>query len=270
MIRIVVALGVATLAGSASAQTAAGPAALGRMPTTPGAAGYMTDAARPDTYAILPPAPVAGTSRYEADRTIFLQTRRLKDASRWALAQNDVDQTRILHDLACAVGVELTEKNAPKTVALTRRINIDVRPAVNRPKDIYKRQRPYLIDEGPICVDKTDDLAKSADYPSGHNTWGWTIGLVMAELAPDRSTDILKRARAYGESRLVCGVHNLSAVEAGRLNASIVVAGLHGSPEFRKDMDVARTEIAAARRAGPAPDAAACAAEAKLIDEKLY
>jgi acid phosphatase (class A) len=92
----------------------------------------------------------------------------------------------------------------------------------------------------------------------------------MAELAPDRSTDILKRARAYGESRLVCGVHNLSAVEAGRLNASIVVAGLHGSPEFRKDMDVARTEIAAARRAGPAPDAAACAAEAKLIDEKLY
>jgi acid phosphatase (class A) len=265
MIRIVVALGFAALATSAATQTS-----LGGMKTPPNTAGYMTDALRPDTYTILPPAPVAGTSRYEADRTVFLQTRKLKDAPRWALAQNDVDQTKILRDLACAVGVELTEKNAPKTVALTQRINQDVRPAVNRPKDIYKRQRPYLIDEGPICVDKTDDLAKSADYPSGHNTWGWTIGLVMAELVPDRSTEILKRARAYGESRLVCGVHNLSAVEAGRLNASIVVAGLHGSPEFRRDLDAARSEIAAARKVGPAPDAAACAAETKLVDEKLY
>lgn len=265
MIRIVVALGLAALASSACAQTS-----LGRMTSAPGTTGYLTDASRPDTYAILPPAPVAGTSRYEADRTVFLQTRKLKDTPRWALAQNDVDQTKILHDLACAVGVELTEKNAPRTVALTRRINLDVRPAVNRPKDIYKRQRPYLIDEGPICVDKTDELAKSADYPSGHNTWGWTVGLVMAELVPDRGADILKRARAYGESRLVCGVHNLSAVEAGRLNASIVVASLHGSPEFRRDLDAARSEIAAARKAGPAPDAAACAAEAKLVDEKLY
>ncbi|MGH6910248.1 MAG: acid phosphatase, partial [Phenylobacterium sp.] len=136
--------------------------------------------------------------------------------------------------------------------------------------DIYKRQRPYLIDEGPICVNKSDDLARSPDYPSGHNTWGWTIGLLLAELAPDRATEILSRARAFGESRLVCGVHNLSAVEAGRMNGSIVVAGLHGSEEFRRDMDVARKEVAAARKAGPAPDPAMCAEEAKLVAEKLY
>jgi acid phosphatase (class A) len=65
-------------------------------------------------------------------------------------------------------------------------------------------------------------------------------------------------------------VHNLSAVEAGRLNGSIVVAALHGSAEFRKDMDVARTEIAAARKAGPAPDPAMCAEEAKLVAQPLY
>jgi acid phosphatase (class A) len=270
MIRIVVALGLAALAGQATAQAPASPPALGRMPTTPGATGYLTEATRPDTYAILPPAPVAGTSRYEADRTVFLQTRKLKDTPRWALAQNDVDQKKILQDLSCAVGVALDDKVAPKTYALTTRVNLDARAAVDRPKDIYKRQRPYLIDEGPICVDKTDDLAKSADYPSGHNTWGWTVGLIMAELVPDRATQVLKRARAFGESRLVCGVHNLSAVEAGRLNASIVVAGLHGSPEFRKDMDAARAELAALRAKGPAPDAAACAAETRLVDEKLY
>ena len=227
-------------------------------------------ASAPDTYKILPPAPVPGTTRYEADRTIYLETRKLKDTPRWAMAQGDVNSAGIIKGMSCAVGVELTPQNAPKTTALLFRAARDVSTATNHPKDIYKRQRPYLIDEGPICVDKTDDLAKSPDYPSGHNTWGWTVGLILAELAPDRATEILSRAKAFGESRLVCGVHNLSAVEAGRMNGSIVVAALHGSEEFRKDMDVARKEVAAARKAGPAPDPAACAREAEIVAKSPY
>jgi acid phosphatase (class A) len=227
-------------------------------------------ASAPDTYKILPPAPVAGTTRYEADRSIYLGTRSLKDTPRWALAQNDVNQFGILKDLSCAVGVELTAKNAPKLSEMMPRFGRDVAAATDHPKDIYKRQRPYLIDEGPTCIEKTDLLSKSPDYPSGHNTWGWSVGLILAELAPDRATEILARARAFGEGRLVCGVHNLSAVEAGRLNGSIVVAGLHGSEEFRKDMDVARKEVAAARKAGPAPDPAACAKEAEIVAKSPY
>jgi acid phosphatase (class A) len=33
------------------------------------------------------------------------------------------------------------------------------------------------------------------------------MGLILAELAPERATPILNRGRAYGESRVVCGVH---------------------------------------------------------------
>jgi acid phosphatase (class A) len=255
-------LGLTALAAVALVGAAPAPAAKPQ--------GYLTEATAPDTIRILPPAPVPGTSRYEADRTVYLQTRAMKDSPRWALAHNDINQALILKDLSCAVGVELTPKNAPKTRAMILKMTPDIRRAVDRPKDLYQRKRPYLIDEGPICDDKSESLAKSPDYPSGHNTWGWTIGLVMAELVPDRATDILIRARAYGESRLVCGVHNLSAVEAGRLNASALVAALHGSADFRKDMDAARTEVAAARKAGPAPDPAACAAEAELTAKSPY
>lgn len=224
----------------------------------------------PDTYKILPPAPVPGTTRYEADRTMFLQTRKYQGTPRWALAQNDDKSAGLIHDLACAIGVDLTPQNAPLTMRLISRVGIDVSRATNLPKDIYKRQRPYLVDEGPICIDKTDALARSPDYPSGHNTWAWTVGLIMAEVVPDRATEILTRARAFGESRLVCGVHNLSAVEAGRLNGSIVVAGLHGHEDFRKDLEAVRQEIAALRKTSPAPDHAACAAEAELIAKPLY
>ena len=246
------------------------PAALQKSGVFPGAPPGYLNGQGPDTLKILPPAPTPGTTRYEADRTIFLQTRSMKDSPRWKLAAADNDQMAIVTDMTCAIGAEVTEANAPKTMTLIKRVGADMRPSVDRPKDFYKRQRPYLIDEGPICVDKTPALAASADYPSGHNTWGWTVGLVMAELVPDRATEILVRARAYGESRLVCGVHNLSAVEAGRLNASIVVAGLHGAEAFRKDMDAARKELAALRKNAPVPDATACAAEADLIAKSPY
>jgi acid phosphatase (class A) len=261
--RLVAIAAAAAMIGAAEApKTAPKPMPAGPQP-------YL-GAAAPDTYKILPPAPVPGTTRWEADRTIYLETRRWKDTPRWAMAQGDVNSAGIIKGMSCAIGVELTPQNAPKTTAMLFRTIRDVSTATNRPKDIYKRPRPYLVDEGPICVDRTDDLAKSPDYPSGHNTWGWTVGLILAELAPDRATEILSRARAFGEGRLVCGVHSLSAVEAGRLNGSIVVAGLHGSEEFRKDMDVARKEVAAARKAGPAPDPATCAKEAEIIAKSPY
>ena len=231
----------------------------------PSSTGYLGNAV-PDTLKILPPAPVAGTTRYEADRTTFLATRKLQGSKRWEMARADDNSALILKDLSCAIGVELTAKNAPTLAVMIPKVARDSSAATNYPKDTYQRKRPFLIDEGPICIDKP----ASYDYPSGHNTWGWTVGLIMAELAPDRATEILVRAKAFGESRLVCGVHNLSAVEAGRMNGSIVVAALHGQAAFRSDLEKARAEVAAARKAGPAPDPAMCAAEAELIAASPY
>jgi len=245
--------------GVAAAQSPANPA----MARAPVMAGYL-GAAAPDTYAILPPSPTPGDPRDAADRAIYKASRHYEHDPRWAQAQNDADSAGIIKDLSCAIGVTLTPQNAPRTLALLGKIAPDVSRATNGPKDIYKRPRPYLRDEGPICVPKDEALAKSPDYPSGHNTWSWTVGLIMAELAPDRATPILVRARAFGENRLICGVHSLSAVEAGRDNGAIVVAALHGNAAFRADMDAARAEIAAARAAGPAPDPGFCAKEAAM------
>lgn len=223
-----------------------------------------------DTYKVLPPAPVAGTSRYEEDRTLFLQTRKLQGTPRWDMAKGDDYSFGLIKGMACALGAELTPQNAPKTYALFARVGRDASATTNRPKDIYKRQRPYLIDEGPICVDKSDSLAKSPDYPSGHNTWGWTVGLLLSEVAPDRATPIMARARAFGESRLVCGVHNINSVYMGWANGSMLVAALHGKDAFRSDLEEVRKEVAAVRKTTPAPDPAKCAAEAELVAQAVY
>jgi acid phosphatase (class A) len=259
--------------GAAVAQTAppAAPQPSAAKPAPNAAAlapapvqGYLAPGAL-DTQQILPEAPVKGTPRYEADRKVFRATRGFKDQPRWKLAQNDAESSLILPDFSCAAGATLTPQTSPKLAALLSKVQRDVRMAVDKPKDFYGRQRPYLIDKGDICVAKTADLAKSPDYPSGHTTWGWTVGLILAEVDPDRATAILVRGRSFGESRIVCGVHNMSAIEAGRTNAAALVAALHGSAQFRADMDGVREELAALR-AGPArPDAAVCSTEAGLI-----
>jgi acid phosphatase (class A) len=229
--------------------------------------GYLAVGAL-DTSKVLAPAPKPGEPRYEADRKTFLASRALKDTPRWALGQADVDEKKILADFGCALGFVPTPETTPKLVAVLMKLRYDVRDAVNKPKDLYKRQRPYLIDEGPICVDKTPELAASPDYPSGHTTWGWTVGLILAEVDPEHATPILVRARSFGESRVVCGVHNASAVEAGRTNASALVAALHGSKAFRADLDAVRAEIAEARTKAAKP--AQCDVESALISQTPY
>jgi acid phosphatase (class A) len=258
--RTLIAAAVALLGGSSFA-------APSPTPVAP-QSGYL----KPGTYdaiKVLPPAPPPGSPQAEADRKIFLATRVLKDTPRWSLAQNDVDEKAILTDFSCALGFTPSMKTTPRMAGLLLRLRFDIGAAVNPPKDLYKRPRPYLVDEGPICVDKTDGLAKSPDYPSGHSTWGYAIGLALAQADPEHATAILARARAFGESRLVCGVHNASSVSAGQLNASALMAAVSGTTMFQSDLAGIRQEIAAARAAGPAPDKARCDAEAALVAQPL-
>ncbi|WP_249778047.1 acid phosphatase [Phenylobacterium glaciei] len=227
--------------------------------------GYLTpdilDAAR-----LLPPPPLKGSMRYEQDRKVFLATRALKGTPRWNLATADADQSiqATLANFSCSVGADLTPSSVPAMAALLEKVTPDEMRAVNTGKLIHSRQRPFLIDAGEICVPKTDELARSPDYPSGHTTWSWMTALLLAEMVPERATDILIRGRVYGESRVICGAHNESAVEAGRINASALVAALHASPQFRDDLDLARAELASVRRSGRPPSAARCVAEEEL------
>jgi acid phosphatase (class A) len=257
---------VFTLALAACASGAVDAPATDPAPMAARASGYLTPETTPDAALIIPPAPADGDARDAADAAVFRLTRALEGSERWALAQAD-DSYRpdyLLQAFSCAVGAELTPANAPALAELMTRVGVDAGAAAVNAKAIYKRQRPFLREAGAICIERSDALARSYDYPSGHASAGWVEGLMLASLAPDRAGPILRRARAYGESRIVCGVHNWSAVEAGRTNGAAVFAALQGSADFQAAMTRARTEVATARGSGARPDAAACAREAAL------
>jgi acid phosphatase (class A) len=237
-------------------------------------AGYL-EPGEFDVMAVIEPAPRAGDPRYDADRAIFRETRSLAGSERYALATNDV-QTRapaMLQDFSCAVGITLTPENAPRLLTVTQRATADTGGQAGRAKEAYRRERPYVIDEGPTCqppAELFDAKANRAsyDYPSGHSTWGWTWALVLAAVVPDRAQQILARGRAYSESRFVCGVHNQSAVEAGMLAASATMAVVQTKPAYQADLAAARQELQALRN-GASETPANCDAEARLVAQQV-
>ena len=226
-----------------------------------------------DARGRLPPPPAKGSPEAQKDRQIFLATRALENTPRWSLAQADTDKKHILESYACALGFTPTRESNPKLAAMLLRMSRDVRSAVSGPKLAHRRPRPYLSASGPICVKRGLSLTLSPDYPSGHSTWGWSVGLLLAEAAPDRAEAILARARGYGESRIVCGVHNASSVEAGRKNAENLFAALWSSEAFKADLAAVRAELdatrAKAQAAGTSPEPGRCTAEANLIGAPL-
>lgn len=227
---------------------------------------YLSGSEIPDMTRVLPPAPIAGDARDTRDRAIFRATRSLEGSPRWTLAQSDADwhTPALMKAFSCALGLAPDPAKTPRLAALITEVSNESNAIVNRVKDTYKRQRPFHVDEGPICAP-----AEGLDYPSGHSTLGFAMGLILTELEPDRATELLARGRAFGESRVVCGVHNASAVEAGRVEAAALVAALHGAPAFRRDMETARTELDAFRK-GPALKPQSCDIEAGLIATSPY
>lgn len=228
------------------------------------APGYLSGAAVPDMIRVMPTAPAEGSPREIADREIFKATRSLQGSARWKLAQSDNDMSvkGILAAFRCAIGLSVDRGNAPRLAALLARVSTDVYDLTAPAKKYYHRERPFLLDQGPVCVVRPD----TPDYPSSHSTFGWATGLILAELVPDRAADVMARGRSFGESRVVCGVHNASAVEGGRVVGAALIAALNAIPEFRTDLDAVKTELAAVPRNAPSN----CAAEAALIAKTPY
>lgn len=231
--------------------------------------GYLAPGAF-DLLQVLPPAPTKGDARYKADRTVFKETRKMIGSPRYQLATSDADygQPALMKDFSCAVGVALTPDNAPKTKALIDKALVDTEGQTITAKNFYKRLRPYKIDQGEICQPKSD-LGDSYDYPSGHTTLGWTWAEVLTDLLPERATMIQARGRAYGDSRFICGAHNMSAVEGGKLSAGATMAVVRTTPAYQADATAARAELRALINNPASPRPTGCEVEAKLIAQRV-
>src|SRR5262249_48913640 len=123
----------------------------------------------------------------------------------------------------------------------------DEKEAATVAKAFFGRSRPWLLEPKLESCSK-GDKPKSA-YPSGHATMGYSMGVVLASLLPDKAQAILGRAAQYAENRLVCGVHYRRDIVAGEaLGSEVAVALLHNA-KFKVEYDAAAAELRAAHLA---------------------
>lgn len=219
-------------------------------------AGYLTSGMNLDGAAIVGPPPTPDSPRGKADQAIFDQTRKLAGTPAWdkAIADADLSGAHGFKSFSCAAGVAIGPDATPTLAKLLLRMTDDAATLYQPAKAVFQRARPPVGNTKPICVPREKWIETDGSYPSGHGLIGWSWALVISEVAPEHASAVLARGREFGDSRIVCGVHYQSDIEAGRYLGSAMVSRLHQDPAFMSDLATARAEVAASRATGAPKD----------------
>ncbi len=229
--------------------------------------GYLAQMELPDSLALLPPPPTAGSPAQANDEAAFHELTKLQGTVRGTVAVHDADLTfpNAAATFSCALGLPISEKDTPNLNMLLERTLTDAARATSKAKDKYQRTRPFVAFEVSSCTPADEGyLRTNGSYPSGHSSIGWVWASVLTEIAPDRADVILQRGRAFGQSRGICGAHWKSDIEAGRIVGAATFARLQSNPVFAAQLEAARAEVSTERGRGAMP-AGDCRAEAAAL-----
>jgi acid phosphatase (class A) len=229
----------------AEAATAVDAAALGKI-------GFLRPDERPDALGLIPAPPLPGSSRMAADEEVYRESVRWRGTARWRLAALDANVQFPLAAtvFACAAGINVSQQDTPQLYSILQRTVIDAGKSTLAAKQKYQRLRPFAVFDDVMCPEQAAALRNNDAFPSGHASLGWAWALILAELVPDRADAIFTRGYEFGQSRVVCGLHWQSDVDAGRLIGAAVVAKLHGNEQFMASLQAARQEIVQTRISG--------------------
>ena len=215
--------------------------------------GYLQRKDLPDSLKLISPPPVPGSAAAAADEAAYRAGRAFKGSPRWTLAAEDTNLKfpKAADVFSCALDLQISQEQTPHLNMLLRRTLADAGLSTYAAKDHYKRVRPFVAIKEATCAPAEEpSVIKDPSYPSGHAAVGWAWSLVLTELAPERADLLLARGHAFGQSRMICGVHWQSDVDAGRQVGAAAVARLQSDSEFRAQMTAARAEIGSARARG--------------------
>ncbi len=186
-----------------------------------------------------PPGPQDSRTRVELDELRQIQQSRVPD--RVAVAQADVEET--IFRLTLVLQKPLTADQVPKTAALFHQLAADTGGVTGPAKEGFARPRPYTVarDLHPVCP-----LGNNQSYPSGHATVGYYMGVILTAMVPEQRASIFARTQAFAESRLICGVHYRSDIEAGRIAGTVLAALAMNDGSFKVAFAAAKAELRAA------------------------
>ena len=197
---------------------------------------------------LLPAPPQQGSILWLNDEAQYQWGKLQRDTPRGDQAAADarVGGDGVPNAFSEAFGVKISKETTPEIYKLVINMREDAGDLATRAaKNYYMRKRPFAYYNEMTCnPEQQKELSTNGSYPSGHTSIGWATALVLAEINTARQDDILKRGYEMGQSRVICGYHFQSDVDAARLVAAAVVARLHANANFMKQLEKAKKEFA--------------------------
>lgn len=205
-----------------------------------------------DSAFILPPPPAIDSLAFLNDQAKYQEGLGLRNGDRGKLAILDAIGPRLHESLSIPFGIEINEKDTPAIYDLIYSVAGDLGDMSTRTaKQKYFRTRPYVLYNAPTCFpDEEEILRNNGSYPSGHSARAWGLALILAEINPARQEAILQRGYDMGQSRVICGYHWQSDVDAGRLAGAAGVASLHANSKFIERLEKAKKEFQTLKQNG--------------------
>lgn len=207
---------------------------------------FLKENEAPSSLQLLPPAPMPNDAIFAYDYSQYLWGKLQRNTSRGQVAVSDsrLNEDSLLKNFSPCFGLELSKAGTPELARLIIGISWTSDYCTKEAKEHYMRVRPFvLFEESSLTPWDEADLSKNGSYPSGHTTIGWAIALVLAEINVERQNEIFKYGYEFGQSRVICGVHYQSDVDAGRVLAAAYVARLHASDSFNEQLKKAKAEF---------------------------
>ena len=215
---------------------------------------FLYEGDAPNSLLILPSPPDASSVQFMYDKARYDWGKSIRNTERGEQAFRDarVEGQNLPDAFSEAFGVYISPETTPEIYKLIVGMREDAGDLATRDaKNHYNRQRPFSFYGEDTCnPEQQAELSTNGSYPSGHTSIGWATALVLTELNPDRQNEILERGYQMGDSRVICGYHFQSDVDAGRITGSSIVARLHANDDFNKQLNKAKKEFADLKKAG--------------------
>ncbi|ANN57308.1 phosphatase [Mesorhizobium loti NZP2037] len=191
-----------------------------------------------DLTMILPPPPANDSAQTKAElgEVLTLQVTRTPEMAASAVADSEENVWRF----ANVMGPNFNKEKLPKFSAFFDRMVETEGAVVDPAKDVWKRPRPHQLSD---LVKPAVKLSSSGSWPSGHATVGTMMGIILADMVPEKRAEIMARAAEYAHNREVGGIHYASDVEMGKISGSVIAAVLLNRDDFKAEYEVARAEL---------------------------
>lgn len=210
---------------------------------------YIPAEQLPRLLSVMPAPPAFNSPEFASDEVRYNWGKEQRqDSVRLAIAIADAEWFNldlVLSRWQDAFGMPISETATPHIYALLVNSITTVDPMRIEPKAFYHRQRPFERYGDPMPSHEESALRGEGSYPSGHSLRGWLIGLILAQVAPDRAEAVLARSWDYCNSRVIVGAHWQSDVDNSRTAASIGFCALQTNDLYRSHLLLAQREYQA-------------------------